>query len=56
MRTSEIEEALADPALYAPGADLAIPRALTAERDALAAELTQSYEAWERIGEELSGV
>src|SRR3954447_5081510 len=55
-RTAEIEEALADPALYAPGADLAIPRALTAERDTLAAELTQAYEAWERMGEELSGV
>jgi len=55
-RTAEIEAALADPALYASGADLATPRALTAEREALATELTEAYEAWERMGEELSGV
>ena len=55
-RTAEIEAALADPALYASGADPAVPRALTAERDALAAELAQAYADWERMGEELAGV
>jgi ATP-binding cassette subfamily F protein 3 len=55
-RTAGIEASLADPALYAAGADLATPRALTAERDALAAELAQAYADWERMGEELAGV
>ncbi|MFL5384663.1 MAG: ABC-F family ATP-binding cassette domain-containing protein, partial [Longimicrobiaceae bacterium] len=55
-RTAEIEATLADPALYAPGADSSAPRALTAERDALAAELAQAYVDWERMGEEVAGV
>jgi ATP-binding cassette, subfamily F, member 3 len=55
-RTAEIEAALADPALYASGADVAAPRALTAEREALATELAQAYDTWARLGEELSGV
>ncbi|HEX2079229.1 MAG TPA: ABC-F family ATP-binding cassette domain-containing protein [Longimicrobium sp.] len=55
-RIAEIEAALADPALYASGADPARPAALAAERDQLTAELADSYAAWERVGEELAGV
>ena len=55
-RVAEIETALGDPALYAPGTDAARPKALADERDALAAELAEAYAAWERVGEELAGV
>ncbi|HKP75612.1 MAG TPA: ABC-F family ATP-binding cassette domain-containing protein [Longimicrobiaceae bacterium] len=55
-RTAEIEASLADPALYAAGADPTAPRALAAERDTLAAELADAYAAWERLGEQLAGV
>jgi ATP-binding cassette subfamily F protein 3 len=55
-RIAGIEADLADPALYAAGADPARPSALAAERDRLTAELAESYAAWERVGEELAGV
>ena len=55
-RIAEIEAALADPALYAPGAAPARARALSDERAKLDAELAAAYEAWERVGEEVAGV
>jgi ATPase subunit of ABC transporter with duplicated ATPase domains len=55
-RVAEIESTLADPALYAAGADPARPKALADERDALATELADAYAAWEKVGEELAGV
>ena len=55
-RVAELEAALADPALYAPGADSARSRTLAAERDAAQSDLAAAYEAWERVGEELAGV
>jgi len=55
-RITAVEDSLGDPALYAPGADPAAAKALTAERDALQAELAQTYAAWEKLGEELARV
>jgi ATP-binding cassette, subfamily F, member 3 len=55
-RIGEIESALANPALYAAGADPARPAALAAERDAARSALADAYAAWERVGEELAGV
>ncbi|HEU0300580.1 MAG TPA: ABC-F family ATP-binding cassette domain-containing protein [Longimicrobium sp.] len=55
-RVAEIEATLADPSLYAADADITRPAALAAEREQLAAELAESYAAWERVGEELAGV
>ncbi|HEU4452165.1 MAG TPA: ABC-F family ATP-binding cassette domain-containing protein [Longimicrobium sp.] len=53
-RIAEIEAALGDPAIYAPGADPALPKSLADERARLDAELAETYSAWEKIGEELA--
>jgi ATP-binding cassette subfamily F protein 3 len=55
-RIAEIEALLGDPAIYAPGADSALPKSLAEERARLDAELAQTYAAWEKIGEELAAV
>jgi ATP-binding cassette subfamily F protein 3 len=55
-RTAQVEAELADPVLYAAGADPERVRALADERAALEAELEQKYEEWERAGTELAGV
>ncbi|HEX8275438.1 MAG TPA: ABC-F family ATP-binding cassette domain-containing protein [Longimicrobiaceae bacterium] len=55
-RIAEIEGALADPALYAAGADPKRAQSLAAERDVAQAEVAALYEEWERVGEELAGV
>ncbi len=55
-RIAEVEAALADPALYAAGADPKRAQALAAERETAQAELAALYEEWERVGEELAGV
>jgi ATP-binding cassette subfamily F protein 3 len=53
---AELEARLADPALYAAGADPAAPRDLAARRDAVHSDLAAAYAAWEKAGEELAGV
>ncbi|HET7321616.1 MAG TPA: ABC-F family ATP-binding cassette domain-containing protein [Longimicrobiaceae bacterium] len=49
------ESALADPALYAAGADADRIRSLTAERDEKSAELEEALAEWERLGEAVAG-
>jgi ATP-binding cassette subfamily F protein 3 len=55
-RIAEVEAALADPALYAAGADPKRAQGLAAERETAQAELAALYEEWERVGEDLAGV
>ncbi len=55
-RIAEVEAVLADPALYAAGADPKRAQGLAAERETAQAELAALYEEWERVGEDLAGV
>jgi ATP-binding cassette subfamily F protein 3 len=55
-KLAEAEVRLGDPAIYAPGADPAVPTRLGAEMAAARADLATAYAEWERLGEQLAGV